>query len=47
MKSKDADFPESLLQQFNFREAEEAATVEESENVEATEEIEGESEEEQ
>ena len=43
MKSKHADFPKSLLQQFNFQRAEETAPVEESEEVE----IEEESEEEQ
>lgn len=37
MKSKDANFLESLLQQFNFREAKEAAPVEESEDADAAE----------
>lgn len=43
MRSKDADFPELLLQQSNFGRAEEAALTEVSEDVEA----ERESEEEQ
>lgn len=33
MKSKDTDFPDSLLQQFNFGGAEEAAAAEESEDT--------------
>ena len=43
MKSKDADFPESLLQQSNFGRAEEVAPVEVSEDAK----VEGECEEEQ
>ena len=35
MKSEDADFPDSLLQQFNFEESEEAAAAEESDDGEA------------
>lgn len=34
MKRKHGDFPESLLQQFNFQRADETAPVEESEEVE-------------
>lgn len=47
MKSKDANFLDSLLQQFKFTEAEEAAPADNNEDAEAGEEKEGESEEDQ
>ena len=47
IKSKNADFPNSLLQQFNFEEAEETATTEESNDTGVGEEIEGESQKDQ
>lgn len=47
IKSEDTQFLQSLLQQFNFGEVEEAAPAEESEDAEATEEVEGESKEKQ
>lgn len=42
LKSKDAYFPESLLQQFNFKRAKEAALVEGSEDAESKREFEDE-----
>ena len=47
IKSKDANFPELLLQQYNFRDIEEAAPTNRSEDAKAVEEAKEESKEEE
>lgn len=47
MKSKDANFPESLLQQFNFGDTEEAAPTDGNEDAKAAEQAKEESKEEE